>query len=44
MNDDVPESIQALIRERYAIIARSPSSEKDFPVGPESAKVSRIPD
>ncbi len=38
MNDDVPESIQALIRERYAIIARSPSSEKDFPVGRESAK------
>ncbi len=38
MNDDVPENIQASIKERYATIARSPSSEMDFPVGPESAK------
>jgi ubiquinone/menaquinone biosynthesis C-methylase UbiE len=36
--NDVPESIQASIKKRYANIARSPSSEKDFPVGPASAK------
>jgi SAM-dependent methyltransferase len=36
--NDVPENIQASIKERYANIARSPSSESDFPIGPESAK------
>ena len=36
--DDAPDNIRASIRERYANIACSPSSEKDFPVGPESAK------
>ncbi len=38
MNDELPENIRTSIKERYTAIARSPSSEKDFPVGPECAK------
>ena len=36
--DQTPEAIRASIRDRYANLARSPQSEKGFPVGPGSAR------
>jgi SAM-dependent methyltransferase len=36
--DETPEAIRAGVKERFGKIARSPESEKGFPVGPESAK------
>lgn len=36
--DEAPEAIRASIRDRYGNLARSPQSDKGFPVGPESAK------
>jgi arsenite methyltransferase len=36
--EPTPDQIRASIKERYAGLARSPDSEKAFPVGPESAK------
>ena len=36
--EPTPDQIRASIKERYAGLARSPESEKAFPVGPESAK------
>ncbi len=36
--DQTPEVIRASVKERYGKLARSPESEKDFPVGPASAK------
>jgi arsenite methyltransferase len=36
--DQSPEAIRASTKDRYGNLARSPQSEKGFPVGPESAK------
>ena len=36
--DQTPEAIRSSIKERYANLARCLGAEKDFPVGPESAK------
>ena len=36
--DQTPEAVRASIKDRYGNLARSPQSEKGFPVGPESAK------
>jgi arsenite methyltransferase len=41
--DQTPEVLRASITERYGKIARSPESEKDFAVGPESAKTLGYP-
>lgn len=47
--DQTPEAIRASVKERFGKIARSPESEKGFPVGPASAEtlgydgVNRLP-
>jgi arsenite methyltransferase len=41
--DQAPEAIRASIKDRYGNLARSPQSEKGFPVGPESAKTLGYP-
>ncbi len=41
--DQTPESIRASVKERYGRLACSPESEKDFPVGPGSAKILGYP-
>jgi arsenite methyltransferase len=38
-----PEAIRASSKDRYGNLARSPQSEKGFPVGPESAKALGYP-
>lgn len=41
--DKTPEELRASIQERYAKLAQSPSLERDFAAGPESAKLLGYP-
>jgi len=36
--EPTPDQIRVSIKERYTDLARSPESEKSYPVGTESAK------
>ena len=36
--NDTPDEIKAAVKQRFAIVARSPERESIFPVGPQSAK------
>jgi arsenite methyltransferase len=38
-----PDEIRASVKARFGEVARSPQTEKDFPVGPESAKTLGYP-
>ena len=41
--EQTPEAIRASVQQRYANLARTPESERTFPIGPQSAKALGYP-